>query len=121
MKDWTGRPVPTRSQPADLVFPAIAERDLRDLVWKHAGLVRDGKGLCQMLEQLAATRQETIAAPEREHFELRSIFTVAGLIARCAYAREESRGGHYRTDFPEKRDEFQRHSIIRHGSQVTFE
>ncbi|MBL8230894.1 MAG: L-aspartate oxidase [Bryobacterales bacterium] len=121
MKDWTGRPVPTRSQPANLVFPSIAERDLRGLVWKHAGLVRDGKGLCLMLEQLAATRQETIGAPEREHFELRSIFTVAGLITRCAHAREESRGGHYRTDFPEKREEFQRHSIIRQGSQVTFE
>lgn len=121
MKDWTGRPVPTRSQPANLVFPSTEERDLRDLVWRRAGLVRDGKGLCGMLEQLASTRQETIPTPEREHFELRSIFTVGGLIARCAHAREESRGGHYRTDFPEKRVEFQKHSIVREGAAVIFE
>jgi L-aspartate oxidase len=37
---------------------------------------------------------------------------VAGLIARCALWREESRGAHYRTDFPEKREEFQRASVI---------
>jgi L-aspartate oxidase len=121
MRDWTGRPVPTRNQPPNLVFPSIEERDLRELVWRHAGLVRDGKGLCGMLDQLAATRQETNPSPGREHFELRSIFTVAGLIARCALAREESRGGHYRSDFPEKRAEFQKHSILREGAPVAFE
>ena len=43
--------------------------------------------------------------------------TVALLIARCALAREESRGAHYRTDFPESRAEFQKHStgVLRNG------
>ena len=44
--------------------------------------------------------------------ELRNMHEVALLIARCALWREESRGAHYRTDFPEKRVEFQRPSAI---------
>jgi L-aspartate oxidase len=48
------------------------------------------------------------------------VATVARLIARAALAREESRGAHFRTDFPEKRPEFARHSIIAGESDVTF-
>nr|MBA2354154.1 hypothetical protein [Acidobacteriota bacterium] len=36
--------------------------------------------------------------------QLRSLVTVAYLMARAALRREESRGGHYRTDFPMRRD-----------------
>jgi aspartate oxidase len=35
-------------------------------------------------------------------------------------AREESRGGHYRSDFPETRDIFQKHSIISLGQEASF-
>ena len=52
--------------------------------------------------------------------ELRSIHTVALLIARCALAREESRGAHFRTDHPEKSTEFGRHSNIKTGHEVSF-
>jgi L-aspartate oxidase len=41
---------------------------------------------------------------------LRNLHAVAALIAQCALWREESRGAHYRTDFPVSRPEFQRPS-----------
>jgi L-aspartate oxidase len=76
---------------------------VQDLAWSHCGIVRDAAGLREAVARLEATRPEAEAS---------SAHLVAMLIARCALAREESRGAHYRTDFPEKRDEFARHSII---------
>ncbi len=46
----------------------------------------------------------------------------AQLIARCALAREQSRGGHYRADFPFSNDEdFKKHSVIAKGKKACFE
>jgi L-aspartate oxidase len=47
---------------------------------------------------------------------LRNMHQVALLISVAALAREESRGGHYRTDFPLKSAAFEKHSIIRVAS-----
>jgi Aspartate oxidase len=63
---------------------------------------------------------ESPAADSLAMFESRNIHTVALLIAQCALAREESRGAHFRSDFPSPRAEFQKHSIIARGNAVSF-
>jgi L-aspartate oxidase len=85
---------------------------VRTLAWGKCGIVRDGSGLREALAWL-----ETQTA---EDFETRNVLLVAQLIARCALAREESRGAHYRTDFPEKRSEFERHTVIQKHDGITF-
>ncbi len=77
---------------------------VRQILWDKCGIVRSNEGLgeaCRLLEE----------QPGAE---------VALLIARCALAREESRGAHFRTDFSEKRAEFAKHSVVRHGAGVLF-
>jgi L-aspartate oxidase len=53
--------------------------------------------------------------------ELWNLLTVSRLIVRSAMVRRESRGAHYRSDFPLRDDnQFQKHSVISKGSEVAF-
>ena len=94
---------------------------LRSLMWKHAGVIRSGRELHEAQEALAALEPARPTAVTRGALELRNVWLLGGLIVRCALAREESRGGHYRTDFPFRDDEkFRKHSLIRREEKVTF-
>jgi L-aspartate oxidase len=82
---------------------------VRDLMWRHAGLVRSAEGLGAALPQLAAwrsalTSRRAAAPADRECRRLASLATVGFLIAHAALRREETRGGHYRADFPDRDD-----------------
>jgi L-aspartate oxidase len=94
-----------------ILVPDATERAVRDLTWEHCGIVRDRAGLETAIETLSRAEWEP-AKPTLAAVELRNIHQVASLIAECALWREESRGAHYRTDFPEKRPEFARASRV---------
>jgi L-aspartate oxidase len=92
--------------------------ELRSLMWKYAGLLRDAEGLRQAqrgLDALAVTMPRGIV---RRALEARNLHVVAGLIVASALGREESRGAHYRNDFPE-RNTVARHSVMKVG-ELTF-
>ena len=104
---------PVDERPASVALPDSFA--MRDLMWRHAGLVRTADGLRTALPQLAAWRAaaaaRVAAAPaDRECRRVASLATVGFLIARAALRREETRGGHFRADFPDRDDiHFQRH------------
>jgi L-aspartate oxidase len=78
-------PTPVHERSADLT-PGV-------VMWEHAGLFRTADGLRAALAGLGAAR------PDED-----SVVTVGRLIARAALRREESRGAHFRLDFPERND-----------------
>ena len=93
-------------RPADAVPEAF---QVRDLMWRVAGLVRTRRDLEPACAQLAAwraaaERRRAEAPAHRELRRLASLTTVGYLIARAALRREESRGGHFRADFPRRDD-----------------
>lgn len=94
---------------------------IRNILWREVGIIRSGRDLTRALEQL---RTLDVAPPGRlgrVECELRNVWTLAQLITRCALAREESRGSHYRSDFAFPDDEkFRKHSFISRNSKVTF-
>ncbi|WP_051273702.1 L-aspartate oxidase [Desulfotruncus alcoholivorax] len=69
---------------------------LRKIMWEQVGLVRTGKGLSEALACFVGMEKSL----GRKDLMLKNLITVAGLIARGALARKESRGSHFRTDFP---------------------
>lgn len=94
-------------------------RELQQRMWEDAGLLRDGSGLAAMKRELERLRTHPVA--RRSSLELANLHGVAELITLSALAREESRGAHYRNDFPERDDaHFAHHSIVR-GREVSFE
>ena len=95
---------------------------LRDLMWRQVGILRDGKELRSAIDTLRAMVIPQGGKDARADCELKNLHALGGLIARSALAREESRGSHYRGDFPYRDDEkFQKHSAIVKGRDVGFE
>jgi L-aspartate oxidase len=90
--------------------PAVpAEADVRRLMWEQVGLTRDRAGLEAAAATLLAWQRrfedDPDPAPRGETaWRLASLITVGALIASAALRREESRGGHYRADFPLRDD-----------------
>jgi L-aspartate oxidase len=88
----------------------IAEPAIRDLMWMQAGVFRDRAGLTHALDQLDLAwaalwdRSQPTTGITPAAWRLASLVTVGRLIARAALRREESRGAHSRTDFPDRDD-----------------
>jgi L-aspartate oxidase len=107
-------------EPLLSVESAIAR--LQQQMWKHAGLLRDAALLETIDLNAASAFAHATPTPKwtRRDYEARSLARVAQAIVDCALARKESRGGHYRSDFPQRDDvHFQAHSHLRAG-EISF-
>lgn len=86
---------------------------VQQLMWNKVGIVRSRQSLTEAIQQLQSSAHELPPAISRRNCEARNIHTAALLIARSALARLESRGAHYRTDYPAHEDaKFKKHSIV---------
>jgi L-aspartate oxidase len=89
------------SAPPQTTRPPALTAETRGALWRYAGLERSGDGL------------RTLAADP---------YPLARLIARCALAREESRGAHLRTDFPDRNPALDGvHVMLAHGAEPRLE
>ena len=90
---------------------AQAVADLRAVMYANVGLVRSESTLHAALARIASLESAHACASN----ELRNLLTVARLIAAAALARRESRGCHYRTDYPDVDDAFAKRSFTTLG------
>ncbi len=96
-------------------------RETQQLMWSNVGIVRDAGRLSNAVTRLQAILAELPLPDSPQRAEARNIAESGLAIARSALARTESRGGHYRSDFPCKDDtNFRKHSVIA-GDRVRFE
>jgi L-aspartate oxidase len=88
--DWDAPPLVDRGA------AQVGADDVRNVMWEHAGIDRTAKGLrkCLMLLDGIAKRLPVGATEEQ------NMVDTSRLIAEAALMRKESRGGHYRSDFP---------------------
>jgi L-aspartate oxidase len=113
------------SAQSDQVEDIIAR--LQRAMWAYAGLLRERSTMQQGLAEVhacAAALEPISSGPtlNRRTFEAKALCRVAEAILRSALARQESRGAHFRNDFPTRNDrDFQKHSIYRSEAPITFE
>jgi L-aspartate oxidase len=81
----------------------LTPAEIRDLMWRRAGLFRDRAGLEEAVATLEAA-SAVVYSDTPDGRSLRRLTTVSRLIARAALRREESRGAHFRADYPTRDD-----------------
>ncbi len=86
---------------------------LQSLMWDKVGIIRSGKDLEDAARTLAAWEQGLLEPGDRPSYELNNLVLCARLMTEAALIRKESRGAHFRTDFPRTLPEWQRHIVFR--------
>jgi L-aspartate oxidase len=114
-EDIGGSPIaaPARLQaapitPRNCAMPPLTEASLRDMMTSHLGVIRDSERLAEAVRSFAAIERDT------GNIALRNMATTALLVAASAWTRRESRGAHYRSDYPGER------SALAHRTMTTL-
>jgi L-aspartate oxidase len=116
--------IPLESQPAEPHIEPLDLADIRNslksLMWRAAGVRRSGPQLADAARTIRRWCSYVLARQlnDPHGWELQNMLTVASLMVEGALAREESRGVHLRTDFPDTDDEhWRRHlAFVRPGA-----
>ncbi len=85
--------------------PEEIRRELSDIMWEHVGIIRDEEGLktaAAAINKLA--RELGRGKSELEYYQAINMLTVARVMVQAALWRKESRGAHYRRDYPARDD-----------------
>jgi len=93
--------------------PELTKLAVQQLMWRDVGIVRDRESLTRAKVTLAAW-QAILAKPhDRQSQELADLLTCGRLATEAALIREESRGAHFRSDFPEPQENWRHHLVWR--------
>jgi len=92
---------------------SVIQQELKELMWANVGMKRDKEGLIKTIEKLEELQKKAknlqasggreCNTAWQESIETVGMLVVAEAVARCSLEREESRGAHFRTDFPQRR------------------
>lgn len=112
---------PERPLPSTVLNVADMKNSIRSLMWRSAGILRTGDGLERALGQLRTWQAYVhhVALERIAALEMQNMLAVAIAVVRGAVWREESRGTHYRTDYPERDDaRFAARGVQAHGEDI---
>ena len=90
--------------PSNLIDGKV-RKEITATTTKGAGAVRNSQGLQQTISDLAQLASKTTNLASTQSWEATNLLTVSSFLSNAALRREESRGSHWRTDFPARNDE----------------
>jgi L-aspartate oxidase len=94
------------------IVPAPSLSALQQLHWDKVGIIRNQESLTQAANILATWQKSLPQPADRPSHELSNLTLSGQLITEAALLREESRGAHFRSDFPHSSPQWQRHITL---------
>jgi L-aspartate oxidase len=101
-----GHPVKADSSQDSFLIPHRVRRDMQSVMDRNAGVLRSEESLTHAQEWLANI-ERTGARACTEDWESANLFTVSQVLIANALARKETRGSHWREDYPERSTDFE--------------
>ncbi len=92
--------------------PPLSLSALQQLAWDKLGIIRSKESLTEAADILAAWQKSLPQPTDRPSYELNNLVLSGRLMAEAALLREESRGAHFRSDFPHSLPQWQRHIVF---------
>jgi L-aspartate oxidase len=97
------------------------QNEIASLMSENMGIVRNADEIKKAIERLTKIeKQFSDYKDEYNLYKIKNTAVVCKLIAKAALAREESRGGHIRIDFPSENPDFKVHSVQQKNRKITF-
>ncbi len=100
------------SQRQALKVPSPSLSALQQLLWDKVGIIRDKESLTEAADVLATWEKSLPQPTDRPSYELNNLVLTGRLMTEAALLREESRGAHFRSDFPHSSPQWQRHIVL---------
>lgn len=104
------------------IYPHELKTELMQIMWGNVAIIRNEEGLKEALNKIEELKikSSSMKIPSGSGFnknlldalEIKNMLTVASLVTQSALIRRESRGSHYREDFPEKDDRWNRSIVM---------
>jgi len=102
---------PVAQPPEGVLLDPSARRDLQDAMTRGSGVLRSADSLAGTAKALLALEDRPSAQPSPAAWEATSLHTVATALVRAASLRDETRGAHWREDYPQADDAWRGHLV----------
>ncbi len=93
--------------------PLASSTALQALMWESVGIIRAGDTLDKAANTISTWERCLEKPSDRSSYELNNLVLTARLVAEAALIRRESRGAHYRTDYPETSKDWVKHVVLK--------
>jgi fumarate reductase (CoM/CoB) subunit A len=111
-------------------YPFEIRKELQEVMWKNVAIIRNKEGLKtaiarikELKEMLARVKVPSVDVYNKDlqdALEAEKLLEVALLTAESALIREESRGAHFREDYPETRDEWKKSIVLNRDKGISY-
>jgi fumarate reductase (CoM/CoB) subunit A len=112
------------------VYPFEVKKELEEIMWKDVAIIRNEEGLKAALERINELKEmsKDMRVPGglgynkdlQDALEVTIMLEVAELVAKSAFLRRESRGSHYREDYPETDDNWKKSIVFNKSGRLRF-